>query len=188
MNAPPTSSSSHPSLPLPYVNGISNHDINPPRTNGNGVTEWAHGQLEGPGMPVARNFPPLPPPDTGEGSVVGGAGDNDGEQDDGRTYCICDRVSYGEMIACDDENCEKEWVRGLCDFSYFGLTNAIPPFSFTALVPSAMYRVGDPARGKMVLRDMFCEEKRQETWEGWETKGRGRPRCCSYILVWYFGL
>ncbi|KAJ3480426.1 hypothetical protein NLI96_g8356 [Meripilus lineatus] len=114
MNAPPTSSSSHPSLPLPYVNGISNHDINPPRTNGNGVTEWAHGQLEGPGMPVARNFPPLPPPDTGEGSVVGGAGDNDGEQDDGRTYCICDRVSYGEMIACDDENCEKEWFHLQC--------------------------------------------------------------------------
>lgn len=37
-------------------------------------------------------------------------GDADGDGDD-RTYCFCDGVSYGEMIACDDENCEREWVR-----------------------------------------------------------------------------
>lgn len=40
------------------------------------------------------------------------AGDGDGDGDD-RTYCICDRVSYGEMIACDDGQCEREWV---CSF------------------------------------------------------------------------
>ena len=44
------------------------------------------------------------------GGDGGGEGDGDGDGDDGRTYCICDRVSFGEMIACDDENCEKEWV------------------------------------------------------------------------------
>lgn len=37
------------------------------------------------------------------------AGDGDGDGDD-RTYCFCDRVSYGEMIACDDSQCEREWV------------------------------------------------------------------------------
>jgi inhibitor of growth protein 3 len=37
------------------------------------------------------------------------AGDPDGDGDD-RTYCFCDGVSYGEMIACDDDNCEREWV------------------------------------------------------------------------------
>ena len=37
------------------------------------------------------------------------AGDADGDGDD-RTYCFCDGVSYGEMIACDDDNCEREWV------------------------------------------------------------------------------
>lgn len=38
------------------------------------------------------------------------AGEGEGEGDD-RTYCFCDGVSYGEMIACDDEDCEREWVR-----------------------------------------------------------------------------
>jgi len=42
------------------------------------------------------------------------AGDADGDGDD-RTYCFCDGVSYGEMIACDDENCEREWVIILFD-------------------------------------------------------------------------
>lgn len=35
----------------------------------------------------------------------------DGEADDGKTYCFCDSVSYGEMVACDGDGCEKEWVR-----------------------------------------------------------------------------
>lgn len=51
----------------------------------------------------------------GEGADggIGDAGDVDGDNDDNRTYCYCDGVSYGEMIACDDENCEREWVCSL---------------------------------------------------------------------------
>jgi inhibitor of growth protein 3 len=33
----------------------------------------------------------------------------DGDGDD-KTYCICGGVSYGEMIACDEEGCDLEWV------------------------------------------------------------------------------
>jgi inhibitor of growth protein 3 len=29
---------------------------------------------------------------------------------DSNTYCVCHRVSYGEMIGCDDDQCEIEWV------------------------------------------------------------------------------
>lgn len=25
-------------------------------------------------------------------------------------YCYCDRVSYGEMVACDNDDCPREWV------------------------------------------------------------------------------
>ena len=25
------------------------------------------------------------------------------------TYCICSQVSFGEMIACDNEDCSIEW-------------------------------------------------------------------------------
>lgn len=30
--------------------------------------------------------------------------------EDGKLYCLCNGVSSGEMIACDGNNCEKEWV------------------------------------------------------------------------------
>lgn len=30
------------------------------------------------------------------------------------TYCICGQVSFGEMIACDNPTCEKEWFHIQC--------------------------------------------------------------------------
>jgi hypothetical protein len=30
-------------------------------------------------------------------------------QDKEPTYCICSQVSFGEMIACDNEDCSIEW-------------------------------------------------------------------------------
>lgn len=48
-----------------------------------------------------------------------GDGEADADNDDGRTYCICDTVSYGEMIGCDDDNCERQWV---CSFVNFHAT------------------------------------------------------------------
>lgn len=37
---------------------------------------------------------------------AGGAGDDL----DSKVYCTCRQVSYGEMIGCDDDDCEIEWV------------------------------------------------------------------------------
>ncbi|KAK9464522.1 hypothetical protein V1512DRAFT_213066 [Lipomyces arxii] len=31
-----------------------------------------------------------------------------------KTYCICNRVSYGNMIACDDKSCKIEWYHLKC--------------------------------------------------------------------------
>jgi hypothetical protein len=30
------------------------------------------------------------------------------------TYCYCNGVSYGEMIACDADGCAKEWFHLTC--------------------------------------------------------------------------
>ena len=36
----------------------------------------------------------------------------EGDDDADKTlYCFCQRVSFGEMIACDAPDCEHEWVR-----------------------------------------------------------------------------
>lgn len=60
--------------------------------------------MEGSPVPGAAAATPL---------TVGGDGideDIEGEMDDGKTYCICNNVSYGEMIGCDDDHCQREWV------------------------------------------------------------------------------
>ncbi len=33
---------------------------------------------------------------------------------DEKTYCLCKKVSYGEMIACDNPRCEIEWFHFAC--------------------------------------------------------------------------
>jgi hypothetical protein len=41
--------------------------------------------------------------------------DEDGEIDeDEPTYCYCNGVSYGEMVGCDAESCEREWFHLEC--------------------------------------------------------------------------
>jgi hypothetical protein len=40
--------------------------------------------------------------------------DNDGGDDDNQRYCICGGVSYGDMIACDNDKCEKQWFHMAC--------------------------------------------------------------------------
>jgi hypothetical protein len=30
------------------------------------------------------------------------------------TYCYCDQVSYGDMVACDNEDCPREWFHYAC--------------------------------------------------------------------------
>lgn len=187
--APPSSSVSHPSLPMPYApNGLHPYDIHGPHAL---VNDWGgppHGQLEGPGMPVARsahsglsissatvlptNLPVLSPIDTQAANAAGDTateiGEGDGEGDD-RTYCFCDRISYGEMIACDDANCEREWV------CYFPLSwNGV--FTKSA-VPPYMHWPHSAPRWNVVLRRMQGKEEckaRGEEQKAFWWRGRGR--------------
>lgn len=39
--------------------------------------------------------------------------EDDGEEDE-PVYCYCQQVSYGEMVACDAENCPREWYHLDC--------------------------------------------------------------------------
>ena len=52
----------------------------------------------------------------------GGAEVADGEQD--VLYCTCRQVSYGEMIGCDDDDCEFEWVSTVVCLQASGLTRS----------------------------------------------------------------
>lgn len=37
-----------------------------------------------------------------------------GEDADNNLYCFCQRVSFGEMIGCDNEDCKYEWFHWSC--------------------------------------------------------------------------
>jgi hypothetical protein len=46
----------------------------------------------------------------GGGGAIGPGADDDIEADDERVYCWCQTESYGVMVACDDNDCEREWA------------------------------------------------------------------------------
>lgn len=56
---------------------------------------------------------------------AGGAGDDTMEGEladpDEKTYCYCGQVSFGQMVGCDGEDCEKEWVSLSCSILRFSL-------------------------------------------------------------------
>ena len=60
---------------------------------------------------------------TGEEDSVTGGEDEDVEMEDGedgdgegddKKYCICHSVSYGNMVACDNDECPNEWFHWSC--------------------------------------------------------------------------
>ncbi|KAK0394730.1 hypothetical protein QR680_000904 [Steinernema hermaphroditum] len=40
--------------------------------------------------------------------------DEDGEENEEKTWCICNEKSYGEMVACDNKKCRIEWFHYHC--------------------------------------------------------------------------
>lgn len=53
------------------------------------------------------------------------------------TYCICNRVSFGEMVGCDNTDCKIEWFH----FECVGLTG--------------------PPKGKWICPDCTALKKKQ---------------------------
>ncbi|KAF3904361.1 hypothetical protein AA313_de0208302 [Arthrobotrys entomopaga] len=59
---------------------------------------------------------------TGQESEFGDDGDDMPIDPNEPTYCLCNRISFGTMVGCDNEDCPKEWFHMEC----VGLT-AEPP-------------------------------------------------------------
>jgi inhibitor of growth protein 3 len=51
-----------------------------------------------------------------EDEDMGGMGGGDAEEDesDDTKYCTCQRVSFGDMVACDNDNCRYQWFHWEC--------------------------------------------------------------------------
>jgi inhibitor of growth protein 3 len=42
------------------------------------------------------------------------SGSGEEEDEEGKKYCLCQHVSYGDMVACDNPNCPYEWFHWNC--------------------------------------------------------------------------
>ena len=51
-----------------------------------------------------------------DGDEAAGDGDDDEEEEagDDKKYCLCHNVSYGDMVACDNDECPYEWFHWSC--------------------------------------------------------------------------
>ncbi|KAF8501737.1 hypothetical protein F5888DRAFT_1265033 [Russula emetica] len=59
----------------------------------------------------------IPGPDEdaeGEDDVEEGNGDEDEDNEDKTLYCFCRKMSYGEMVACDNVDCTYQWFHLPC--------------------------------------------------------------------------
>lgn len=62
----------------------------------------------------SRGTPALDGRDGDGDDVLGDADDDDDEGGDDKKYCLCHNVSYGDMVACDNDNCPYEWFHWSC--------------------------------------------------------------------------
>ena len=54
-------------------------------------------------------------PKARDGGTAGGEGGKEGGGALGEpTYCLCHKVSFGQMVACDNDDCEIEWFHFAC--------------------------------------------------------------------------
>lgn len=52
--------------------------------------------------------------DAGTGEDVMSEDEADGDEASDERYCYCNDISYGEMVACDNKNCAREWFHLRC--------------------------------------------------------------------------
>lgn len=83
------------------------------KKNGHSTTNAV---IPAPSVKAAKdNVKPRPPSSNGS-SVAPEPEYSDGgdEGDDEPRYCYCNEVSYGSMVACDNEDCPREWFHLAC--------------------------------------------------------------------------
>jgi inhibitor of growth protein 3 len=62
----------------------------------------------------SRGTPVADGKDVDGDDILGDADDDDEEGGDDKKYCLCHNVSYGDMVACDNDNCPYEWFHWSC--------------------------------------------------------------------------
>lgn len=51
---------------------------------------------------------------TEDEDMAGAGGEGEDDESDDTKYCFCQRVSFGDMVACDNDNCQLQWFHWEC--------------------------------------------------------------------------
>lgn len=68
----------------------------------------------------SKGTPPIANKDADGDEALGDADDDEEEEEeeedggDDKKYCLCHNVSFGDMVACDNDNCPYEWFHWSC--------------------------------------------------------------------------
>ena len=99
-----------------------------------------------------------------EGSSI--QGDEDEDIDEPK-YCYCNEVSYGEMVGCDGDECQKEWFHLSC----VGLTRA-PAKNGKSLFNPLDY--GCDNDFLLLLAKWYCDDCKENLKDVKFSRGNGR--------------
>ncbi|KAF2652679.1 hypothetical protein K491DRAFT_604423 [Lophiostoma macrostomum CBS 122681] len=70
--------------------------------------------LPSPALKASKDTAKSGPPSSGASSPAPEFSDGGEEDVDEARYCYCNEVSYGDMIACDNDSCPREWFHLAC--------------------------------------------------------------------------
>lgn len=83
--------------------------------SGTPVPHHNHGPIKHKGSADADKDEDMADRDDEEVSGSDGvSGIDDDEDEEGKRYCLCQAVSYGDMVACDNPSCPFEWFHWSC--------------------------------------------------------------------------
>ncbi|KAI5951510.1 YNG2 [Candida jiufengensis] len=89
--------------------GVSSSGSTPGATGSLAVSSNKHKKLK------SEEIEDVPAYETGSLAMDAGSMDiQQGEDADNNLYCFCQRVSFGEMIGCDNDDCKYEWFHWSC--------------------------------------------------------------------------
>ncbi|KAK2731801.1 hypothetical protein FQN57_003162 [Myotisia sp. PD_48] len=91
----------------PVVSTFAESQRSKPTRTGDGPTKRSHKKSSSISTPRQRVL-------TTVGESGNGSPGMDDEDDTEPRYCYCNEVSFGEMVACDNPNCPREWFHLSC--------------------------------------------------------------------------
>ena len=143
------------------------------------LSQQVHTATTGRGRRTATSVGPDADEDAeGEEDVEEEAMEESGDADDQALYCICQKMSYGEMIACDDPACPYQWVRPHDPLiSERKLTFVI---SFSSTFPASASNLRSPRSG--IVRTASTSTGRSPLVDRNGAKGARSSRPTSLLL------